>query len=109
MTLKEDYDFTCSHIERHGGVLRCNRMMLCVKHATNSGGAVDARDGAGAKERENIAILQRKWPGVFCINSKRKAAANSEVVMCWKRYEKFNQWQNDSAGSEPKKRKHSEA
>merc|ERR1719395_187963 len=61
MTLKEDYDFTCSHISKHGSVLRCNRMLLHVKHATNSGGAVAVRDGKGEKERYNIAILQKNW------------------------------------------------
>merc|ERR550537_945400 len=65
MTLKEDYDFTCSHIDTHGSVLRCNRMLLHVKHATNAGGAVAVRDGKGAKERYNIAILMKKWPGAF--------------------------------------------
>merc|ERR1712039_502277 len=50
-----------------------------AKHATNAGGAVDVRDSSGAKERMNIAILQRKWPGVFRMNGKR----NDEVVMSW--------------------------
>merc|ERR1719230_882231 len=70
MTLKEDYDYTCSHIKEHGCVLRCNRMFLTVKHATNAGGAVAARDQKGEKERQNIAVLQSKWPGVFRINSR---------------------------------------
>merc|ERR1711957_370933 len=86
MTLKEDYDYTCSHIKTHGSVLRCNRMFLSVKHATNGGGAVAARDTAGAKEKINIEILQRKWPGVFRINNKRKAVAGTEVTMNWKSY-----------------------
>merc|ERR1712232_221782 len=60
MTLKEDYDFTCSHLAKHGAVMRCNRMILRVKHATNQG-AVSERDKAGAKERMNIEILMRKW------------------------------------------------
>lgn len=82
MTLKEDYDFTCSHIETHGSVLRCNRLMLTVKHSSNGGGAVATRDTGGSKERENIAILMRKWPGVFRMNGRRK----DEVVMNWKRH-----------------------
>merc|ERR1711988_551333 len=49
MTLKEDYDYTCSHLKEHGSVLRCNRLFLQVKHATNAGGAVDARDKKGEK------------------------------------------------------------
>lgn len=80
MTLKEDYDFTCSHIKAHGSVLRCNRMFLAVKHATNGGGAVAVRDAAGSKEKYNIGILMKKWPGVFRDNPKRK----NEVIMRWK-------------------------
>jgi len=87
MTLKEDYDYTCSHMKAHGSVLRCNRITLTVKHATNPGGAVDARDKNGAKERANIKILNDKWPGVFRINANRKGGpANSEVKMNWSGY-----------------------
>merc|ERR1719215_2290519 len=82
MTLKEDYDYTCAHIHAHGSVLRFNRMFLQVKHASNAGGAVEERLKAkkGVKERENIAILQRKLPGVFRMNKNRKDS-DSEVVM----------------------------
>jgi hypothetical protein len=86
MSLKEDYDYTCSHIKKHGSVLRCNRMFLQVKHSTNEGGAVAARDGAGAKEKYNVAVLQQKWPGVFRTNNNRKAIAGTEVVMNWNGY-----------------------
>lgn len=85
MTLKEDYDYTCQHLHAHGSVLRCNRMFLTVKHATNVGGAVANRDEAGAKEKKNIAILQEKWPGVFSLNG-RRLNAELEVTMCWKRH-----------------------
>lgn len=88
MTLKEDYDYTCAHLHAHGSVMRCQRMFIQVKHCTNAGGAVAARDTAGVKEKQNIAILQEKWPGVFSINGRRKAVAGSEVVMSWKRYGK---------------------
>lgn len=84
MTLKEDYDYTCSHIKAHGAILRCNRMFAHARHATNAGGAVATRDATGAKERENIAILQKKWPGVFYLNGRRK----DEVVMKWKKADK---------------------
>merc|ERR1719356_2345162 len=80
MTLKEDYDYSCSHIAKHGSNLRCNRMVLTVRHYANQGGAVDNRDAAGKRERENIGILQRKWPGVFKLNVKRQ----NEVFMRWK-------------------------
>merc|ERR1712217_443506 len=84
MTLKEDYDCTCSHIQKHGSVLRCNRMVLTVRHYANEGGAVDNRDAAGKRERANIAILQKKWPGVFKMNVKRP----SEVLMRWSNHGK---------------------
>lgn len=81
MTLKEDYDFTCSHLKAKGSVMRCNRMTLVVKHYSNSGGAVATRDKKGVEERKNISILQKKWPRVFSASPKRK----NEVVMRWKK------------------------
>jgi len=81
MRLKEDYDFTCSHIKAHGSVMRCNRMTLNVKHYANAGGACTNRDKKGQEERRNIEILQKKWPGVFRSNPKRK----NEVIMRWKK------------------------
>merc|ERR1712048_583260 len=81
MTLKEDYDFSCAHIKAHGSVMRCQRMTLAVKHYSNSGGAVDERDKKGEKERMNIAILNRKWPGAFRPNPKRK----NEIIMKWRK------------------------
>jgi len=81
MRLKEDYDFTCTHLHRHGAVLRCNRLTLSVKHYSNCGGACTNRDQKGAEEKRNIAILRRKWPGVFRANPKRA----NEVIMCWKK------------------------
>merc|ERR1712232_339546 len=81
MTLKEDYDFACAHIKKHGSVMRCNRMTLNVKHYDNGGGACSNRDKKGREEKRNIAILNRKWPSVFTANWKRKG----EVIMRWKR------------------------
>lgn len=80
MTLKEDYDFSCSHIKAHGSVMRCQRMTLSVKHYSNAGGAVDQRDKKGLKEQYNIGILNEKWPGCFRPNPKRK----NEVIMKWR-------------------------
>jgi len=78
MKLKEDYDFACSHIKKHGSVMRCQRMTLTVKHYSNVGGAVAVRNSP--EEQRNIAILHSKWPGVFRNNPKRK----NEVIMRWK-------------------------
>lgn len=80
MRLKEDYDFACSHIKAHGSVMRCNRMTLSVKHYDNGGGACTNRDKKGQEESRNVAILNRKWPGCFRANPKRKG----EVIMKWR-------------------------
>jgi len=80
MTLKEDYDYTCAHMAEHGKVLRCNRMIIIVKHSTNAGGAVAVRDSAGVRERENIEVLMRKWPGAF----RRNPTRPNEVILAWK-------------------------
>eukprot|EP00418_Pyrodinium_bahamense_P073671 CAMPEP_0179101438 /NCGR_PEP_ID=MMETSP0796-20121207/46900_1 /TAXON_ID=73915 /ORGANISM="Pyrodinium bahamense, Strain pbaha01" /LENGTH=186 /DNA_ID=CAMNT_0020799289 /DNA_START=145 /DNA_END=701 /DNA_ORIENTATION=+ len=79
MSLKEDYDYTCAHIARHGSVLRCNRMTVQAKHQTNSGGACSNRDRKGREEQRNIAILLRKWPRAFRMNPKRR----NEVILQW--------------------------
>lgn len=81
MKLKEDYDFTCSHIQKHGSVMRCQRMTLMVKHYSNSGGACSMRDKKGQEEQRNIAILNEKWPGCFRLNPKRK---NEVIMRRWK-------------------------
>jgi hypothetical protein len=81
MKLKEDYDFTCAHIKAHGSVMRCNRMTLNVKHYDNGGGACTNRDKKGVEEKRNVDILNKKWPGVFRANPKRK----NEVIMRWKK------------------------
>merc|ERR1719240_969322 len=50
ITLKEDYDYTCSHLKEHGCIFRSNRLFLQVKHSLNAGGAVASRDAQGEKE-----------------------------------------------------------
>lgn len=81
MNLKEDYDFTCQHIKKHGSVIRLERMTVQAKHQTNAGGACSERDKKGLAEQRNIAILMEKWPGVFHMNWKRP----NEVLMRWKK------------------------
>jgi hypothetical protein len=79
MTTKEDYDYTAQHLDALGRVTRCNRFVPNFVHRTNAGGAVDHRKEDRAAEKRNIAILQRKWPGVF----KVKKANTDEVTMRW--------------------------
>eukprot|EP00971_Amphidinium_carterae_P163486 3241898-Amphidinium_carterae.1 len=80
MTLKEDYDYTCTHFKEHGSVIRCNRLFIAAVHQTNAGGAVSERDTHGEKERQNIKLLMDKWPGMFRLNPKR-GGGDTEVVM----------------------------
>lgn len=81
MNLKEDYDFTCSHLAKYGSVMRVNRLFAHAIHETNAGGACSVRDAAGERERANIRILQEKWPGVFRINPSR---GDTQVILSWK-------------------------
>jgi len=77
MTLKEDYDYTCSHLKTYGTVCRFNRLILHADHYCNAGGAVAVRNVT--TEKRNIKILRDKWPGVFW-NSRRGA---TEVLLRW--------------------------
>mmetsp|Transcript_7005 Transcript_7005/g.22077 ORF Transcript_7005/g.22077 Transcript_7005/m.22077 type:complete len:406 (-) Transcript_7005:1303-2520(-) len=77
MTLKEDYDFTCQHIYKHGRVARCNRLLILAEHYVNAGGAVAVRNKQ--REAQNIKHLRSKWPGVF-LGSPR---GPSEVRLIW--------------------------
>lgn len=79
MSLKEDYDFTASHLERHGEAMRSNRLIITAKHETNAGGACQERDAAGTKEQENIQILKEKWPGAIGDHPTRA----NQVVLRW--------------------------
>jgi len=77
MTLKEDYDFTCTHIQAHGRVARCNRLLILAEHYVNAGGAVAVRNAS--REKANIKHLRTKWPGVF-LGSPR---GDTEVRLIW--------------------------
>lgn len=79
LTLKEDYDFTCSHLAAHGAVLRSNRLIIHAKHETNDGGACAIRDPEGKEERKNIDILKEKWPGAIRNHTRRA----NQVMLTW--------------------------
>merc|ERR1712032_328442 len=79
LTLKEDYDYTCAHLQVHGSVMRCNRMVVHAKHNYNDGGAVTTRDKKGHEEQRNIEILQSKWPQAILPHATRK----NEMKLRW--------------------------
>lgn len=69
LPLKEDYDYTLQHIERFGGVARCDWLLPTFRHRTNPGGAVAYR--TAELEQEAITILKQKWPDNVRDNPKR--------------------------------------
>ena len=70
MVLKEDYEFTAQHLDKHGKVARLNRIMIRADHYTNKGGAVQRR--TPALEKKMIKILLKKWPTFIIQNVRRK-------------------------------------
>jgi hypothetical protein len=67
--LKEDYDFTLSHL-LDGGVIRYNFITVKAKHYTNKGGAVDVRNAG--KVQASIDYLKRKWGKAIANNPRRE-------------------------------------
>lgn len=79
MSLKEDYDYTCQHIQQYGLIARCDMILATFKHRGNAGGAVDYR--TVEKERDNIRYLMKKWNRKFKINKNR--GDGTEVIFKW--------------------------
>lgn len=77
LSLKEDYDFSAAHIQKHGAVLRCNRLWITAKHRINQGGACTVR--SSKEEQKNIKILRQKWPRAIRKHTKRA----DEVILQW--------------------------
>lgn len=77
MSLKEDYDFTCQHIEAYGKVLRLEGILPNYRHYTNRGGAV-ARRTTEAEQRA-IELLKARWPQAIFDHPRRP----NEVVLRW--------------------------
>lgn len=59
MCLKEDYDYTLQHIQKHEKVCRLDYVLATFLHRTNKGGAVS--DRTGKKELDMIDYLKKKW------------------------------------------------
>ena len=67
--LKSDYDYTLQHVERYGGVVRCNDLLLSFDHYSNAGGVVNYRKRD--MNDDMVRRLERKWPGWIRKNPKR--------------------------------------
>lgn len=75
LPLKEDYDFTCRHLEKYGRVARVGDFLAEYSHYKNRGGAVSYR--TEQLEAETCARLLERWPQYLHANPKRK----NEVVL----------------------------
>ena len=67
--LKEDYDYTLQHIQKYGGVARCDSIIAKFKHRVNIGGVVDIR--TPEIEQKSIRLLKKKWGRNIVDNPKR--------------------------------------
>lgn len=81
--LKEDYDYTLQHIQRHGGVLRLEWILPTFTHRTNAGGAVSYR--TPRLEILTIRQLQRKWGADVVRQRKAKPLEIMLNVPAWRR------------------------
>jgi len=77
LTLKEDYDLTCQHLNKFGVCLRYQKFIWHFEHYTNDGGAVSYRNDT--EEKKNIIYLLNKWKGKIKLNRKRK----NEILLRW--------------------------
>lgn len=75
LPLKEDYDFTCKHLEKYGMVARIGDFLAEYAHYKNRGGAVSYR--TEELEKETCARLLDRWPQYLHAHPKRK----NEVVL----------------------------
>lgn len=61
LPLKEDYDYTCRHLQAHGRVLRNGNVVVTHRQRTNRGGVVAYR--TDQLEHDIAGKLVARWPG----------------------------------------------
>ncbi|SNR44286.1 hypothetical protein SAMN06265360_10637 [Haloechinothrix alba] len=60
LPVREDYDYTCQHMQQHGAVARADTLLPSYAHWTNRGGCQDYRTPR-LDRRVNTTLLER-WP-----------------------------------------------
>lgn len=75
LPLKEDYDFSCRHLEKYGQVARVGDFLAEYAHYKNRGGAVSYR--TEQLEEVTCARLLDRWPQYLHAHPRRK----NEVVL----------------------------
>jgi hypothetical protein len=71
LPFKEDYDYTCAHLELYGAVARLDMITASYQHYSNRGGAVTNRTPEA--EQALCAELLRRWPGYLRPHARRPA------------------------------------
>lgn len=59
LPLKEDYDMTLQHCNKHRGCLRISKMFYSAKQSKQAGGCATYRNII--REKEQFELLQKKW------------------------------------------------
>lgn len=75
---KEDYDYTCQHLESYGRVCRANWLLGNFRHNEKRGGWANYRS---LEEQRLLSLaLVERWPGRVLHNPRR----DGEVLIKWK-------------------------
>lgn len=69
LPLKEDYDYTCSHLAAHGAIARLDMYVANYDHYSNRGGAVALR--TPEQETGTAELLLARWPQYLRPHSRR--------------------------------------
>lgn len=69
LPFKEDYDYTCGHLDRYGKVARLDMYVASYQHYSNRGGAVTNRTPAA--EMALVDTLTKRWPQYLRPHSRR--------------------------------------
>ncbi|MEV6401289.1 hypothetical protein AB0M39_42055 [Streptomyces sp. NPDC051907] len=69
LPFKEDYDYTCGHIDRYGKVARLDMFVASYQHYSNRGGAVTNRTPSA--ELALVKTLTERWPRYLRPHSRR--------------------------------------
>lgn len=75
LKLKEDYDYTCSHLAKYGQVARHDQLLATFQQRTNRGGCQSYR--TPEEEERSVEYLLKKWPEWI----KRHATREHEVSL----------------------------
>lgn len=92
LALKEDYDYTCAHLDLYGTVARPEWLMPAYHHYSNRGGAVETR--TAALETRIAETLVRRWPQYLRLHNNR----DGEIAFIPRRRGEMRLMPRDSQG-----------